>query len=426
MLPFYTKKGERFVIKCISLITIASVALYVYLTITILNVKPRTRNHVLLGVCSFFLTVWTLFAYFTCNAETIEQFTLFFYISMTGIFVFFPLQNIFVRAMTGKVRFWYLLLVVLPALGFALKNIDSTILFTDFYQSEAGWMFVSAKGTLWYMLWSGYTAVVFGTAILFLMLRYKSSSRQREKRQIKLLIIASGLSTVLIMADYLLPLDALRVTRFMPAPLLLVPWVSGYVIAITRYQLFNITPEKVTRRIIEAIDECVILLSPEGKPTYMNPKALQYFGKPHGTIEEITTDQLFLLSENNELQLPAVYQDGIVKKRVALRVSGNSTERPVLDMELTQVFDKFDDPLGFLLIGKEVRTLESVQNQFDLTNREIEVVGCIVNGWNTAVIARYLDITRRTVKAHIGNIYQKCQVTNRVSLINTIVQGGSR
>lgn len=52
-----------------------------------------------------------------------------------------------------------------------------------------------------------------------------------------------------------------------------------------------------------------------------------------------------------------------------------------------------------------------------LTAKEIEVVKLIVSGYTNEAIASSLDITTRTVKAHIGSIFNKLHVNDRVSLV---------
>ena len=387
--------------------------------------------------------VWTLFVFFTYNAESIEQLRVFFFISITCVFIFFPLQLFFVRLLTGKLSIYYIIFFAIPALFFAVKNVDGAVTFSDFYRKGNEWIFVSAHGTLWNTLWLVYAGICFATAILYLILWYKRSFLKREKKLIRLLIVASTTSMALITVEYLFHDRFLAFRTVSLSPILFVPWVAGYVFAVKRYQLLNITPEKVTRRILEAIDEFVVLISPENTVTYINPKAVQFFGNPLHTLEQANLDRFFPKSNAETLEnvpekepeeeaedepdvdtlLPAVYKENTIKKRTVLRLSGANEERKIVDIEMTRVFDRFNDPLGYLIIGKEVRSLEKLHTAFDLTDREIDVVGCIINGWKTQEIAAHLNITKRTVKAHITNIYQKLGVTNRISLINMIIEG---
>lgn len=51
-----------------------------------------------------------------------------------------------------------------------------------------------------------------------------------------------------------------------------------------------------------------------------------------------------------------------------------------------------------------------------LTERERQVAECVAQGANNKEIARTLDITERTVKAHLGAIFEKLSVRDRLHL----------
>ena len=52
-----------------------------------------------------------------------------------------------------------------------------------------------------------------------------------------------------------------------------------------------------------------------------------------------------------------------------------------------------------------------------LSHREIEVVEAIARGASNKVVARELDITERTVKAHVTAIFEKLGVKDRLKLV---------
>ncbi len=52
-----------------------------------------------------------------------------------------------------------------------------------------------------------------------------------------------------------------------------------------------------------------------------------------------------------------------------------------------------------------------------LSPKEIEVVYLVLDGLTNNVIASKLDITTRTVKAHVSSIFSKLHVSDRISLI---------
>lgn len=65
----------------------------------------------------------------------------------------------------------------------------------------------------------------------------------------------------------------------------------------------------------------------------------------------------------------------------------------------------------------KVDTAETVDCFEGLSSREHDVLSVLVTGASNKEIARELDITERTVKAHLSSIFQKTGVTDRVSLV---------
>ena len=57
-----------------------------------------------------------------------------------------------------------------------------------------------------------------------------------------------------------------------------------------------------------------------------------------------------------------------------------------------------------------------------LTNREYEVLCLLVKGNSDKQIAHELKISRRTVQTHMGRIYMKLGVNNRVGAATTFLQ----
>ncbi|MGE5607580.1 MAG: helix-turn-helix domain-containing protein [Bacteroidota bacterium] len=57
-------------------------------------------------------------------------------------------------------------------------------------------------------------------------------------------------------------------------------------------------------------------------------------------------------------------------------------------------------------------------SQYQLTNREKEIIALLIQGIQNREIGQQLFITESTVKTHIQNIYKKLGVQNRVQLVN--------
>ena len=101
--------------------------------------------------------------------------------------------------------------------------------------------------------------------------------------------------------------------------------------------------------------------------------------------------------------------DNLLNKAVQLVLDGDYWVQRKL---ITQVIDE---------LAKEKRKAPSNSN-FDnslvetLTPRELEVARMVHMGGNNKVIARELDISERTVKAHLSAIFRKLEIENRLNL----------
>jgi len=71
-------------------------------------------------------------------------------------------------------------------------------------------------------------------------------------------------------------------------------------------------------------------------------------------------------------------------------------------------------PVAALPLGQDAKA--SGHRLSTLTKRELEVARAVANGSSNKEIARQLDITERTVKAHVGSIFQKLKARDRLHL----------
>jgi len=74
-------------------------------------------------------------------------------------------------------------------------------------------------------------------------------------------------------------------------------------------------------------------------------------------------------------------------------------------------------------IGRERRIVsEQAKDQFRLTDREVEIVKYISEGWTNKEIAQHLDISEHTVKEHVRHLLKKTKSTTRTGILAQIFQ----
>jgi DNA-binding NarL/FixJ family response regulator len=90
-------------------------------------------------------------------------------------------------------------------------------------------------------------------------------------------------------------------------------------------------------------------------------------------------------------------------------------DRAFLDPEVTEaVFNKI----------KRKDTLLKGEINIELTQRELEILKYLVDGYKDRQIAESLFISEHTVRSHIKNIYKKFRVTSRSQAVVEAVRKG--
>jgi DNA-binding NarL/FixJ family response regulator len=73
-----------------------------------------------------------------------------------------------------------------------------------------------------------------------------------------------------------------------------------------------------------------------------------------------------------------------------------------------------------LLMGKSVLPQQSdtnIKTETSLTEREIAVMNCLVNGLDHKSISQKLDVSPATVRTHLANIYRKLHVSSKTQAV---------
>ncbi len=58
----------------------------------------------------------------------------------------------------------------------------------------------------------------------------------------------------------------------------------------------------------------------------------------------------------------------------------------------------------------------------NLTDRQLQIINCVLEGKSNRVIAEELFISINTVKTHLNNIYRELNITNRLGLYSILIK----
>jgi len=68
-------------------------------------------------------------------------------------------------------------------------------------------------------------------------------------------------------------------------------------------------------------------------------------------------------------------------------------------------------------MGKDISEKSVFAGNINLTEREKEILKCIIKGYTNPQIAKKFNITVSTVKAHVSAIIKKFNVVNRIEVV---------
>lgn len=236
---------------------------------------------------------------------------------------------------------------------------------------------------------------------------------KRERHQGKI-IAGGGLLTIAVtlFSDFFFGLLGLPTIT----PILILIWIGALYFATVRYQFMGITPELIAHDVLAEIDDYVAVFDRKGELLTRNasfistcapadyPKAEGLFYGPERMQEAFD----LLLSGQEER----------VARRLFLK--GRNGKKIPIHARLSLIRDRFGDDLGILLVGREVRGLETLRTRYELTEREIEIIVELTDGRANRVLAEKLNISANTLKAHVTNIYNKVGINSKLELVNCL------
>ncbi len=467
----------------LNIINIAAAAFYLYLFVAVRSMKVRGREHRILALAMLALFQWTISTYFVYNSNSIVSLRIIIPFACIGMFFFSALNLHFVYSFVFKRKMPTVIFGSLYALALLFSLLNFLESFT--LRAEAGpgeeVALVQAIDTPLHYLWISYYTVIWLLPIYFYVQYRRRSSLRREKKQTTLLIWVIPLTLTVMLGDYYITALIPRWELPPKSPIFFIPWVGAMVYVIRRYGFLRISSCPLTEKILDSVEDLVILYDTHGQRVYRNRKARDILGgakirheRGHAAAVELERGEAEariietavnpLLSSRdgwsadypekqftlrlspdgslpavplgsaagpNEARLPPVPQstEGVnaQERRQAPLERENRGERlnnPLtLNLRVKPVLDRFNDPLGVLVFGTVLPSLAELLENYGLTDREVEVLDYLLAGWTIRKTARTLFITERTVKAHITSIYEKTGATNRVELANLRTSG---
>ena len=406
----------------ITIVSIFSLMLSLYIGLNILFIDKKSETNRLFFFMCLSLAFFIFCSLFITSAKENEYLSLWLKCGIIGILFFysFLLHFCLVISKIIKIKNFYYLFLYLPTIILVLGISFLPFIYRDFIKGKDQLAFIFSIGLPWLVFYLIYITLYSLSTYLILYLWYKKSKFIKHKRQsIILLIGICSINLINLVEAMILPLftsyKSLGISPITVMILTLGIWYS-----ITKYKFLSITPELVSKDLIENIDESVILLNDSFNIIKINPATeklinLKSEDIKSSPISEIISEHKSITDEINNM----IKEDHKTFSSRIHYITGNN-KNILMDIKFYVIKDKYNDLIGIMLIGKEVKELKQFRSKYKITKRQEEIIRMIINGKLNKEIAQSIGVAESTLKGHISNIYNKLGVTNKIELFNLL------
>ena len=259
--------------------------------------------------------------------------------------------------------------------------------------------------------------LVVSTALLLLAL--KRTKLRKERSELKIILIAQIACLVLSFFDQIVLFHWTGVLHSrIPgiSQYYSLIWIAGIYYSMAKFRFMALTPQAISNDILSNIDEAVILLDHDIRILAVNNRVKEIIKTDKNLVKEPIS---VIINEYDSITSELRSFEGNDITSFSIRINLKCSDGSLILMEATckSIEDKFGDLIGFLIISKEVKELKQLQDIYRITFREASIIQSVIAGKTNHHISEEMEITERTVKSHITNIFNKLGVDNRVQLI---------
>ncbi len=356
-------------------LNIVAFVLYCLLGVYIIRLDHRSPLNRIIFFCCAIFAVWALgFAVMNSSGD-MAVVNRWYDISAIGWCLFSGVAlhfNISFTAKKAVKRSWlFLALLYAPGLVFLARENMGVFMAADFRFVLFGYAEVPPPLSPWYAAFVLYQAG-YVLAALAIIIRWRSSAGLvREKKQAASMVWVTVVSLVLcFIADILLPNLGIFILPGISSVLILI-WAGGMIYAVRRYRLMTMTLDYASRRIVQVMNEMLILLDHHGRIDAINQKAESIFGLPAEKMRNTGMEEYVIEIDVLREGVRAILERRRRNVQLAVRIVIGSGDSVPFELEASAHVDRFGDIMGVIITGHDISDKIQLVEEIN-ARREIE------------------------------------------------------
>ncbi len=388
------------------------------LGIYILYMAPQRLLHKLSLLMMILISYWNFIAIVVNTTEDKE--TVIFSVKMASISllvipVILHLVMLIVKS-NRKIMIPVLSICYLGFIFFIYRNFNLNLLYKDFIKIDGYWNFIKNDAGLIKVLYISSLLFIFLFAMILLINWYRKTNFIREKKQAKVLFSAMGLFILILTLDFVV-YGQFSNRDYGISSLYIFIWPAGIGISVIKYGFLSFSPLLYVHDLFENIEEYVLVLDYNKKIILANSNAKKVISSD---IENM--DLMKFISRDVEItgNMDRLFKGSINNFTSNMIWINDDKSGLAIHARFSIVRDRYNDRIGVLFIGREMKGVREFSSEYKITGRELDVIRSITTGLSNRQAAERLNITEKTIETHMQHIYAKLDIKNKVELINIL------
>ncbi len=311
-----------------------------------------------------------------------------------------------------KVKFYIIILIYLPAVILSVSTFFTKTIFSDFIWHDNFWYALPAYNSIWSVFYILCYYIIFFITKCILLLKW-TKKNDSKKNRIQVKIIVSSFILIYLtsfISDYIFRLFNI----FMPpiGPLFYSFYISSLFYCLIKYRFLIFNISDIAMEIVSHIDDFIIIMNREGRLIFTNIS----FETRIPSKKNFLFKDIIIENESLTINLKDLFEGKVSQFKEKI-IFQNDNENIYSDSYFSRIIDKPGDFIGILVISKELLEIRKFIKMYKITRRQLEIINLSIDGLSNNEISEKLNLTKRTVETHLGNIYAKLSINNKIELM---------
>ena len=261
-----------------------SFVVYAFAVFYVIIKNPYAVTNWVLAILFFYFALWSGCSCVLDNTTvTLETASLVMKIQSIGWASFTSYYMLFILFLTNNKRMLsspmvYLIILLVPGI-FIYQNYVGNVLICC--QKVPYGMAGSWAKSIWAYAYMGYYTLMFFGAT-FILLKYRNGTRIKSERQMADTLLISATVVFLIGTVFSVFMNYMHIYNPIDANVTFLIFVGGFIYSAEKYEAFTLSSSRNADRIMDLINEGIVLIDRGGALTTANRAALDIFGYTRG------------------------------------------------------------------------------------------------------------------------------------------------